>query len=90
MDTVNLDSSNDNEKLWTMLTFAEEEGLFSVVLPVVCKLSDNSFIVMGGTSIEDGSQEPIADSCILKLGEGNAVEVIDVPEDDLIPMGFMR
>ena len=55
MDTVNLDSSDDNEKLWTMLTFAEEEGLYSVVLPVVCKLSDNSLIVMGGTTIDDGS-----------------------------------
>ena len=55
MDTVNLDSSDDNEKLWTMLTFAEEEGLYSVVLPVVCTLSDNSLIVMGGTTIDDGS-----------------------------------
>ena len=91
--TVDLDNSNESEKLWTLLTFAEDEGLYPVILPVVCRLNDQSMVVMGGTCIddEDGNRNiQLADSYILKLGEGAAAQVTDVPGDDLLSLGFMR
>ena len=92
MDTVDLDNTNESEKVWTLLTFAEEEGLWPVILPVVCKLNDHSIVVMGGTCIgEDGKRyKQTAESCILKLGEGTTAQVSDVPEQDEIKLGFMR
>ena len=90
MDTVDLDNTNESEKVWTLLTFAEEEGLFPVILPVVCKLNDHSIVVMGGTCIGEDGWEHIADSYILKLGEGTTAQVSDVPEKYLIDLGFMR
>ena len=73
METVDLNNPDENEKLWTLLTFAEDEGLDQVILPVVCKLNDQSMIVMGGTcneEREDGTGKiQIADSYILKLSE---------------------
>ena len=90
MDTVDLDNTNESEKVWTLLTFAEEEGLWPVILPVVCKLNDHSIVVMGGTCIGEDGWEHIADSYILKLGEGTTAQVSDVPEKYLIDLGFMR